>query len=123
VTAKGKNGEFGTGFVNVTVHPPERINKPPHAVITTSNGRLEVTLPQSTVILDAKKSTDDADGLKFHWEQVKHPLKDSIDHAQDQQDDNSPILVASDLIVGKYQFKYVKIILNNCICVPAWLPA
>jgi hypothetical protein len=36
---------------------------------------------------------------------VKHPLKDSIDHAQDQQDDNSPILVASDLIVGKYQFK------------------
>jgi len=51
VSVTGSDGSYGYTFVNVTVHPAPRVNKPPRVIITPSDHVL-LHLPTSSTILD-----------------------------------------------------------------------
>lgn len=63
---------YGETFVNVTVLPPSRINKPPQIVITPANQVIK--LPNTAAVLDASTSTDDDGIVSWHWELQQGPL-------------------------------------------------
>lgn len=95
VLVTGTN-EFGEAYVNVTVNPPKRQNKPPVAIIKPTN--LQVKLPNSA-ILDGSDSTDDDKIVTYHWEEVSGPLRDH------QISEQTSILSLTDLTPGNYTFK------------------
>lgn len=53
VTVNGTDA-YGEGYANVTVLPPQRINKPPQVVITPQTQT--VKLPNSVAVLDGSAS-------------------------------------------------------------------
>uniref|UniRef100_A0A8C2CIY4 Si:ch211-193k19.1 n=1 Tax=Cyprinus carpio TaxID=7962 RepID=A0A8C2CIY4_CYPCA len=62
----------GEGYVNVTVKPEPRVNKPPVAVVSPKYQ--EISLPTSSTVIDGSQSTDDDKVVSWHWEEVKGPV-------------------------------------------------
>ncbi|XP_029634781.1 dyslexia-associated protein KIAA0319-like protein isoform X2 [Octopus sinensis] len=90
------NNRAGEAYVNVTVIPPKRINKPPVAIIKPTS--LQIKLPTSA-ILDGSDSTDDMKVVKYKWEEVSGPINDR------PIESNASMLKLNHLEPGKYQFK------------------
>ncbi|XP_053672289.1 dyslexia-associated protein KIAA0319-like protein [Anopheles nili] len=72
VTVSGQNGSYGEGFMNITVLPEQKINKPPRAVITPTNQ--PVRLPNHEAILDGSASSDDVKIIRWQWVLAQGPL-------------------------------------------------
>ncbi|KAL4218544.1 hypothetical protein ACF0H5_023278 [Mactra antiquata] len=95
VQVTGTN-KFGEAYVNVTVLPAARENKPPVAVITPT--QLEIKLPNSA-ILDGSDSTDDDKITNYHWDIVSGPLQDNSITG------DTETFKIKDLVPGNYTFK------------------
>ncbi|NWH66779.1 K0319 protein, partial [Geococcyx californianus] len=96
VTVSGENA-FGEGFVNVTVKPAVRVNKPPVAV--ASPEVQEVSLPTTSTFIDGSQSIDDMKIVSYHWEEIKGPLREQKASA------DTPVLHLSNLVPGNYTFR------------------
>uniref|UniRef100_A0A182QFI0 MANSC domain-containing protein n=1 Tax=Anopheles farauti TaxID=69004 RepID=A0A182QFI0_9DIPT len=72
VTVSGQNGSYGEAFMNITVLPEQKINKPPRAVITPANQ--PVRLPNHEAILDGSASSDDVKIVRWQWVLAQGPL-------------------------------------------------
>ncbi|XP_063041338.1 dyslexia-associated protein KIAA0319-like protein [Engraulis encrasicolus] len=90
------DGAHGEGYVNVTVKPEPRVNKPPVAVVSPKFQ--EISLPTSSTVIDGSQSTDDEKIVKFHWEEVKGPLREEKVSA------DTDILTLTNLVPGNYTF-------------------
>ncbi|KAJ8384968.1 hypothetical protein AAFF_G00196340 [Aldrovandia affinis] len=90
------DGAHGEGYVNVTVKPEPRVNKPPVAVVSPKYQ--EISLPTSSTVLDGSQSKDDDKIVAWHWEEVKGPLREEKVSA------DTPILTLTDLVPGNYTF-------------------
>lgn len=78
-----------------TVTPP--VNLPPTAI---AGADITITLPVSTVKLDASASTDpEGQALKFFWRQTAGPTKATL------ADSNKVVCTASNLKAGSYTFE------------------
>lgn len=95
VTVKG-DGAHGEGYVNVTVKPEPRVNKPPVAVVSPKFQ--EISLPISSTVIDGSQSTDDDKIVKYLWEEVKGPLRDEKVSA------DTAVLKLTSLVHGNYTF-------------------
>uniref|UniRef100_A0A673BM08 PKD domain-containing protein n=1 Tax=Sphaeramia orbicularis TaxID=375764 RepID=A0A673BM08_9TELE len=95
VTVDGE-GAHGEGYVNVTVKPEPRVNKPPVAVVSPKFQ--EISLPTSSTVIDGSQSTDDDKVVAWHWEEVKGPLREEKVSA------DTPVLTLSSLVPGNYTF-------------------
>ncbi|XP_077404359.1 dyslexia-associated protein KIAA0319-like protein [Vanacampus margaritifer] len=95
VTVDG-GGAHGEGYVNVTVKPEPRVNKPPVAVVSPKFQ--EISLPTSSTVIDGSQSTDDDKVVVWHWEEVKGPLREEKVSA------NTAVLTLSNLVPGNYTF-------------------
>ncbi|KAL0962449.1 hypothetical protein UPYG_G00340140 [Umbra pygmaea] len=95
VTVDG-DGVHGEGYVNVTVKPEPRVNKPPVAVVSPKYQ--EISLPTSSTVIDGSQSTDDDKVVAWHWEEVKGPLGEEKVSADVQ------ILTLTGLVPGNYTF-------------------
>ncbi|KAF7667262.1 hypothetical protein LDENG_00069960 [Lucifuga dentata] len=98
VTVDGE-GAHGEGYVNVTVKPEPRVNKPPVAVVSPKFQ--EISLPISSTVIDGSQSTDDDKVVAWHWEEVKGPLREEKVSA-----DNS-FLTLTNLVPGNYTFSLI----------------
>ncbi|XP_014830661.1 PREDICTED: dyslexia-associated protein KIAA0319-like protein [Poecilia mexicana] len=96
VTVTDGDGAFGRGYVNLTVKPEPRVNKPP--VATVSPKYQEISLPISSTVIDGSQSTDDDKVVTWHWEEVKGPLREEKVSA------DTPILTLTNLVPGNYTF-------------------
>ncbi|XP_041104007.1 dyslexia-associated protein KIAA0319 [Polyodon spathula] len=96
VTVSGDNS-YGESFVNVTVKPAARVNKPPTAI--ASPRTQDVSLPTSSTFIDGSQSTDDDKIVSYHWEEIKGPLREHKASA------DSPVLHLLDLVPGNYTFR------------------
>ncbi|XP_029022475.1 dyslexia-associated protein KIAA0319-like protein [Betta splendens] len=95
VTVEGE-GAHGEGFVNVTVKPEPRVNKPPVAVVSPKFQ--EISLPTSSTVIDGSHSTDDDKVVSYHWEEVKGPLREEKVSA------DIDVLTLNNLVPGNYTF-------------------
>lgn len=95
VTVDGE-GAHGEGYVNVTVKPEPRVNKPPVAVVSPKFQ--EISLPTSSTVIDGSQSTDDDKVVKWHWEEVKGPLREEKVSA------DTKVLTLTSLVPGNYTF-------------------
>ncbi|XP_065326618.1 dyslexia-associated protein KIAA0319-like protein [Pelmatolapia mariae] len=95
VTVDGE-GAHGEGYVNVTVKPEPRVNKPPVAVVSPKFQ--EISLPTSSTVIDGSQSTDDDKVVAWHWEEVKGPLREEKVSA------DTPVLKLTSLVPGNYTF-------------------
>ncbi|KAM4631188.1 dyslexia-associated protein KIAA0319-like protein isoform 1-T2 [Polymixia lowei] len=95
VTVDG-DGAYGEGYVNVTVKPVPRVNKPPVAVVSPKFQ--EISLPTSSTVIDGSQSTDDDKVVAWHWEETKGPLREEKVSA------DTPILTLTGLVPGNYTF-------------------
>ncbi|XP_005739745.1 dyslexia-associated protein KIAA0319-like protein [Pundamilia nyererei] len=95
VTVDGE-GAHGEGYVNVTVKPEPRVNKPPVAVVSPKFQ--EISLPTSSTVIDGSQSTDDDKVVAWHWEEVKGPLREEKVSA------DTPVLTLTSLVPGNYTF-------------------
>ncbi|XP_053303020.1 dyslexia-associated protein KIAA0319-like protein isoform X4 [Pleuronectes platessa] len=95
LTADG-DGAHGEGYVNVTVKPEPRINKPPVAIVSPKFQ--EISLPTSSTVIDGSQSTDDDKVVAWLWEEVKGPLREEKVSA------NTAILTLNNLLPGNYTF-------------------
>ncbi|XP_045714413.1 dyslexia-associated protein KIAA0319-like protein homolog isoform X1 [Phyllostomus hastatus] len=95
VSVNGRNSE-GEGFVNVTVKPEPRKNRPPVAVVSPQFQ--EISLPTTSTVIDGSQSTDDDKIVKYHWEELKGPLR------EEKISEDTPILKLSKLVPGNYTF-------------------
>ncbi|KAM4027057.1 dyslexia-associated protein KIAA0319 homolog [Anomaloglossus baeobatrachus] len=87
----------GEGFVNITVKPAVRINRPPTAVV--SPRAQHVWLPTTSAFIDASQSTDDDTIVAYHWEQTEGSLQEM------KTGGDNPILHLSNLVPGNYTFR------------------
>ncbi|KAM9494411.1 dyslexia-associated protein KIAA0319-like protein isoform 2-T2 [Clarias gariepinus] len=90
------DGAHGEGYVNVTVKPEPRVNKPPVAVVSPKYQ--EISLPTSSTVIDGSQSTDDDKIVAWHWEEVKGPLREEKASA------DTAILTLTNLVPGNYTF-------------------
>ncbi|KAM7373452.1 hypothetical protein PAMP_008301 [Pampus punctatissimus] len=95
VTVDGE-GAHGEGYVNVTVKPKPRVNKPPVAVVSPKFQ--EISLPTSSTVIDGSQSTDDDKVVAWHWEEVKGPLREEKVSA------DTAVLTLTSLVPGNYTF-------------------
>lgn len=95
VTVDGE-GAHGEGYVNVTVKPEPRVNKPPVAVVSPKFQ--EISLPTSSTVIDGSQSTDDDKVVAWHWEEVKGPLREEKVSA------DTAVLTLTSLVPGNYTF-------------------
>uniref|UniRef100_A0A7N9AWZ2 KIAA0319-like n=1 Tax=Mastacembelus armatus TaxID=205130 RepID=A0A7N9AWZ2_9TELE len=95
VTVDG-DGAHGEGYVNVTVKPEPRVNKPPVAVVSPKFQ--EISLPTSSTVIDGSQSTDDDKVVAWHWEEIKGPLREEKVSA------DTPVLTLNSLVPGNYTF-------------------
>lgn len=95
VTVEGDKA-YGKGYVNVTVKPEPRVNKPPVAVV--SPDFQQISLPTSSTVIDGSQSTDDDKVVAWHWEEVKGPLREEKVSA------DTPVLTLTNLVPGNYTF-------------------
>nr|XP_055076695.1 dyslexia-associated protein KIAA0319-like protein [Misgurnus anguillicaudatus]XP_055076696.1 dyslexia-associated protein KIAA0319-like protein [Misgurnus anguillicaudatus] len=89
-------GAHGEGYVNVTVKPEPRVNKPPVAVVSPKYQ--EISLPTSTTVIDGSQSTDDDKVVSWKWEEVKGPLR------EEKASGDKDILTLTGLVPGNYTF-------------------
>ncbi|XP_056279554.1 dyslexia-associated protein KIAA0319-like protein isoform X2 [Pseudoliparis swirei] len=89
-------GAHGEGYVNVTVKPEPRVNKPPIAVVAPKFQ--EISLPTSSTVIDGNQSTDDDKVVAWHWEEVKGPLR------EEKVSTDTPVLTLANLVHGNYTF-------------------
>ncbi|KAM7429253.1 hypothetical protein ABFA07_019869 [Porites harrisoni] len=101
VKVTGQNQAYGYAFINVTVLPAPRVNKPPRADISPKEQT--ITLPTNEVVLDGSKSSDDDKITQYKWEEVKGPLNDKNKMMSSGAD--SPVLQLKSLVPGVYTFK------------------
>ncbi|XP_068189474.1 dyslexia-associated protein KIAA0319-like protein isoform X2 [Antennarius striatus] len=95
VTVDGE-GAHGEGYVNVTVKPEPRVNKPPVAVVSPKFQ--EISLPISSTVIDGSQSTDDDKVVAWYWEEVKGPLREEKVSA------DTKVLTLTNLVPGNYTF-------------------
>ncbi|XP_069373012.1 dyslexia-associated protein KIAA0319-like protein isoform X2 [Paralichthys olivaceus] len=95
VTVEG-DGAHGEGYVNVTVKPKPRVNKPPVAIVSPKFQ--EISLPTSSTVIDGSQSTDDDKVVAWLWEEVKGPLREEKVSA------DTAILTLTNLVPGNYTF-------------------
>uniref|UniRef100_A0A665WCT6 PKD domain-containing protein n=1 Tax=Echeneis naucrates TaxID=173247 RepID=A0A665WCT6_ECHNA len=95
VTVDGE-GAHGEGYVNVTVKPEPRVNKPPVAIVSPKFQ--EISLPTSSTVIDGSQSTDDDKVVAWHWEEVKGPLREEKVSA------DTVVLTLTSLVPGNYTF-------------------
>uniref|UniRef100_A0A8D2ZG13 KIAA0319 like n=1 Tax=Scophthalmus maximus TaxID=52904 RepID=A0A8D2ZG13_SCOMX len=95
VTANG-DGAQGEGYVNVTVKPEPRVNKPPVAIVSPKFQ--EISLPTSSTVIDGSQSTDDDKVVAWLWEEVKGPLREEKVSA------DTAVLTLTKLVPGNYTF-------------------
>ncbi|KAM8884582.1 dyslexia-associated protein KIAA0319-like protein isoform 1-T2 [Synchiropus picturatus] len=95
VTVDGE-GAHGEGYVNVTVKPEPRVNKPPVAVVSPKFQ--EISLPTSSTVIDGSQSTDDDKVVAWHWDEIKGPLREEKVSA------DIPVLTLTNLVPGNYTF-------------------
>uniref|UniRef100_A0A672HUJ8 PKD domain-containing protein n=1 Tax=Salarias fasciatus TaxID=181472 RepID=A0A672HUJ8_SALFA len=95
VTVDGE-GAHGEGYVNVTVKPEPRVNKPPVAVVSPKFQ--EISLPTTSTVIDGSQSTDDDRVVSWRWEEVKGPLREEKVSA------DTAVLTLTSLVPGNYTF-------------------
>ncbi|XP_040908654.1 dyslexia-associated protein KIAA0319-like protein isoform X2 [Toxotes jaculatrix] len=95
VTVDGE-GAHGEGYINVTVKPEPRVNKPPVAIVSPKFQ--EISLPTSSTVIDGSQSTDDDKVVAWYWEEVKGPLREEKVSA------DTPVLTLTSLVPGNYTF-------------------
>ncbi|XP_037683677.1 dyslexia-associated protein KIAA0319-like protein homolog [Choloepus didactylus] len=95
VIVDGQN-THGEGYVNVTVKPEPRKNRPPVAIV--SPRFQEISLPTTSTIIDGSQSTDDDKIVQYHWEELKGPLR------EEKISEDTAILKLSKLVPGNYTF-------------------
>ncbi|XP_051027121.1 dyslexia-associated protein KIAA0319-like protein homolog [Acomys russatus] len=95
VIVDGQNAH-GEGYVNVTVKPEPRKNRPPVAIVSPQFQ--EISLPTTSTIIDGSQSTDDDKIVQYHWEELKGPLR------EEKISEDTPILKLSKLVPGNYTF-------------------
>ncbi|XP_051044764.1 dyslexia-associated protein KIAA0319-like protein homolog isoform X1 [Phodopus roborovskii] len=95
VIVDGQNAH-GEGYVNVTVKPEPRKNRPPVAIVSPQFQ--EISLPTTSTIIDGSQSTDDDKIVQYHWEELKGPLREV------KISEDTAILKLSKLIPGNYTF-------------------
>ncbi|KAL1776708.1 dyslexia-associated KIAA0319-like isoform X1 [Sigmodon hispidus] len=95
VIVDGQNAH-GEGYVNVTVKPEPRKNRPPVAIVSPKFQ--EISLPTTSTIIDGSQSTDDDKIVEYHWEELKGPLREV------KISEDTAILRLSKLIPGNYTF-------------------
>ncbi|XP_046672633.1 dyslexia-associated protein KIAA0319 [Homalodisca vitripennis] len=86
--------QFDTSTVHVFVKPPT--NKPPTA---NAGKNMTVSLPQTTVLLDGSKSSDDIKIVSWNWEMVSGPGKVEFSAK------NESVTNVTSLTKGQYIFK------------------
>ncbi|XP_058159890.1 dyslexia-associated protein KIAA0319-like protein homolog isoform X2 [Dasypus novemcinctus] len=95
VIVDGQN-THGEGYVNVTVKPEPRENRPPVAIVSPQFQ--EISLPTTSTIIDGSQSTDDDKIVQYHWEELKGPLR------EEKISEDTAILKLSKLVPGNYTF-------------------
>ncbi|XP_072466176.1 dyslexia-associated protein KIAA0319-like protein homolog isoform X2 [Notamacropus eugenii] len=95
VVVHGKNSH-GEGYVNVTVNPEPHVNQPPVAVVSPQFQ--EISLPTTSTVIDGSQSTDDDKIVRFHWEELKGPLR------EEKVSEDTAILKLTNLVPGNYTF-------------------
>ncbi|XP_049630611.1 dyslexia-associated protein KIAA0319-like protein homolog [Suncus etruscus] len=95
VTVDGQNAH-GEGYVNVTVKPEPRKNRPPVAIVSPQFQ--EIALPITSTVIDGSQSTDDDKIVQYHWEELKGPLR------EEKISGDTAILKLSKLVPGNYTF-------------------
>ncbi|KAM3933359.1 dyslexia-associated protein KIAA0319-like protein homolog [Leptodactylus fuscus] len=96
VIVDGENSH-GEGFVNVTVKPEPRVNRPPVAIV--SPRFQEISLPTTSTVIDGSQSTDDEKIVSYHWEELKGPLREEKITA------DTAVLKLTNLVPGNYTFR------------------
>ncbi|KAM9244560.1 dyslexia-associated protein KIAA0319-like protein homolog isoform 2-T3 [Dugong dugon] len=86
----------GEGYVNVTVKPEPRKNRPPVAIVSPQFQ--EISLPTTSTVIDGSQSTDDDKIIQYHWEELKGPLR------EEKISGDTAILKLSKLVPGNYTF-------------------
>ncbi|XP_039706874.1 dyslexia-associated protein KIAA0319-like protein homolog isoform X1 [Pteropus medius] len=92
----GGQSSHGEGYVNVTVKPEPRKNRPPVAVVSPQFQ--EISLPTTSTVIDGSQSTDDDKIVQYHWEELKGPLR------EEKISEDTAILKLSKLVPGNYTF-------------------
>lgn len=95
VIVDGQNSH-GEGSVNVTVKPEPRKNQPPVAIVSPQFQ--EISLPTTSTVIDGSQSTDDDKIVRYHWEELKGPLR------EEKISEDTAILKLSKLVPGNYTF-------------------
>ncbi|NXT22272.1 K319L protein, partial [Syrrhaptes paradoxus] len=95
VVVDGENAR-GEGYVNVTVNPKPRVNKPPVAIVSPQFQ--EISLPTISTVIDGSQSTDDDKIVSYHWEELKGPLR------EEKVSSDTDILTLTNLVPGNYTF-------------------
>uniref|UniRef100_A0A8V8TM14 KIAA0319 like n=1 Tax=Homo sapiens TaxID=9606 RepID=A0A8V8TM14_HUMAN len=95
VIVEGQNAH-GEGYVNVTVKPEPRKNRPPIAIVSPQFQ--EISLPTTSTVIDGSQSTDDDKIVQYHWEELKGPLR------EEKISEDTAILKLSKLVPGNYTF-------------------
>ncbi|XP_031451005.1 dyslexia-associated protein KIAA0319-like protein homolog [Phasianus colchicus] len=95
VVVDGENAH-GEGYVNVTVNPKPRVNRPPVAIV--SPPFQEISLPTISTVIDGSQSTDDDKIVSYHWEELKGPLR------EEKVSSDTAILTLTNLVPGNYTF-------------------
>ncbi|XP_029418981.1 dyslexia-associated protein KIAA0319-like protein homolog isoform X2 [Nannospalax galili] len=95
VIVDGQNAH-GEGYVNVTVKPEPRKNRPPIAIVSPQFQ--VISLPTTSTIIDGSQSTDDDKIVQYHWEELKGPLR------EEKISEDTAILKLSKLVPGNYTF-------------------
>ncbi|PNJ90006.1 KIAA0319L isoform 13, partial [Pongo abelii] len=93
VIVEGQNAH-GEGYVNVTVKPEPRKNRPPIAIVSPQFQ--EISLPTTSTVIDGSQSTDDDKIVQYHWEELKGPLR------EEKISEDTAILKLSKLVPGNY---------------------
>ncbi|NXI48008.1 K319L protein, partial [Galbula dea] len=86
----------GEGYVNVTVKPKPRVNRPPVAIVSPQFQ--EISLPTISTVIDGIQSTDDDRIVSYHWEELRGPLR------EEKVSSDTPILTLTNLVPGNYTF-------------------
>ncbi|XP_075409897.1 dyslexia-associated protein KIAA0319-like protein homolog isoform X1 [Tenrec ecaudatus] len=95
VIVDGQNAH-GEGYVNVTVKPEPRKNRPPVAIVSPQFQK--ISLPTTSTVIDGSQSTDDDKIVQYHWEELKGPLR------EEKISEDTAILKLSKLVPGNYTF-------------------
>ncbi|XP_074161198.1 dyslexia-associated protein KIAA0319-like protein homolog [Sminthopsis crassicaudata] len=96
VVVRGQNSH-GEGYVNVTVNPEPHVNQPPVAVVSPQFQ--EISLPTTSTVIDGNQSTDDDKIVRYHWEELKGPLR------EEKVSEDTAILKLTNLVPGNYTFR------------------